>query len=59
MVPVCLRLPEETYLYLRRLARREAILRDASVTLQDLIRDAVEETYPKPPENLANERMAV
>lgn len=46
MVPVCVRIPEETYNYIRWLARQEAILRDRDVNSADLIREALSKTYP-------------
>lgn len=46
-VAVCLRLPEEILHRLKRLARREAMLRDNDVTYADLIREAVAEAYPE------------
>lgn len=44
-VPVSLRLPEDLYLTLKRMARKEAVLRDADVTLSDIVREGLAEVY--------------
>lgn len=51
LVQVSIRLPEDLHVYLRRLARREAVLQDTDVSCADLIRDAVFEAYPVPSES--------
>lgn len=45
-VPVSLRLPEDLYHRLRRMARREAYLTDADISMADVIRQTLAEQYP-------------
>ena len=44
-VPVSLRLPEDLYHRLRRMARREAYLTDADISMADVIRQTLAERY--------------
>ena len=46
MVQVNIRMPELQFNHLKRLARKESLLRDEDITLADLLRAAASETYP-------------
>lgn len=55
-VPISLRIPKGLYQHLKRLARREAVLRDADVLMSDLVRHALVEVYPLPEPSKADEQ---
>ena len=57
MQPVSVRLDKKVVKHLKQVARYESLERDEDVTFADLIREAIERTYPMPEsdENQENE----
>lgn len=54
-MPINVRLPKETIDHLKRVARYESCERDEDLSYADLIREAVERTYPMPKRDDGNE----
>jgi hypothetical protein len=56
--PVSVRLDKSTIEHLKRVARYESLERDKDLSYADLIREAIERTYPKPNSNENEENEA-